>query len=141
MLASKKIDTFAVQASLRKVFLSVVAVAVLSASSWASAPDPDKLVPVRLAANAPGMIRFDSCARPVYPDQEAKQNHQGMVTLRFLVGADGKVKESLMMKSSGYPALDDAALVAISKCSFNPPVANGKPVDAWIPVQYDWKPQ
>ena len=141
MLATRKIDTFAVQASLRKVFFSVVGMAVLSASSWASAPDPDKLVPVKLAANAPGMIRFDSCARPAYPEQEAKQNHQGMVTLRFLVGSDGKVKESQVMESSGYPALDDAALVAISKCSFNPPVANGKPVNAWIPVQYDWKPE
>jgi len=134
-------DKFAWQASLWKVLPSVAAVAVLRASSWASAQDPDKLVPVRPSANAPGMIRFDSCARPAYPEQEAKENHQGMVTLRFLVGADGKVKESLVIKSSGYPALDDAALVAISKCSFNPPVANGKPVDAWIPVQYDWKPQ
>jgi TonB family protein len=113
----------------------------LSAPGWASAVEADKLVPVKLAANAPGMIRFDTCSRPAYPEQEAKQNHQGMVTLRFLVGSDGKVKESQVMKSSGYPVLDDAALVAISKCSFNPPVANGKSVDAWIPVQYDWKPQ
>jgi TonB family protein len=132
---------FIVQASLRKLFFSVFTVAVSSAPGWASAPDPDKLVPVALAANAPGTIRFDSCARPAYPEEEAKQHHQGLVTLRFLVGADGKVKESLVMKSSGYPALDDAARVAISKCSFNPPAANGKPVNAWIPVQYEWKPQ
>ena len=79
--------------------------------------------------------------RPAYPEREAEQNHQGRVTLRFLVGADGKAKESRVMSSSGYPALDEAALAAISKCSFNPPLANGKPVDAWIPVQYDWKPE
>lgn len=64
-----------------------------------------------------------------------------MVTLRFLVGADGKVKKSFVSTSSGHPALDDAALVAISKCSFNPPMANGQPVEAWIPIQYEWKPQ
>ncbi|MGJ9418589.1 energy transducer TonB [Massilia sp. CMS3.1] len=141
MLDIKKFDTFAVQSSLREACLSVATVVVLGAPVWASAAGTDKLVPVELAADAPGMIRFDTCARPVYPEQEAKQNHQGKVTLRFLVGSDGNVKESKVMKSSGYPALDDAALVAISKCSFNPPVANGKLVDAWVPVQYDWKPQ
>ena len=137
----KKFGTCAVQASRRMAVLSVGAVAVLSFPGSATAADGNKLVPAKLTANAPGMIRFDSCARPAYPEQEAKQNHQGMVTLRFLVGSDGKVKESQVMESSGYPALDDAALVAISKCSFNPPVANGKPVNAWIPVQYDWKPE
>jgi TonB family protein len=64
------------------------------------------------------MIRFDSCARPTYPAQEARQNHQGTVTLRFFVGADGKVKKSIVMKSSGHLAPDNAALVAISKCPF-----------------------
>ena len=141
MLIIEKLDWLAVRASRRKVFLFVAALAVLCTSGCASALDPDKLVPVRLAPNAPGMIRFDTCARPAYPAEAAKQNYQGMVTLHFLVGADGKVKESRMLKSSGYPALDDAALVAISKCSFNPPMANGKPVNAWIPIQYDWKPQ
>lgn len=141
MLDIKKFDIFAVQPSHWKSFLSVVALAILSAPKWASAAETDELVPVKLSANAPGTIRFDSCARPSYSEEEAKQNHHGTVTLRFLVGADGKVKESSVMKSSGYPALDDAALVAISRCRFNPPVADGKPVDAWIPVQYGWKPQ
>lgn len=141
MLNTERFNIFALQAGIGKAFLSAATVAVLIAPGWAGAAEADKLVPVKLAANAPGMIRFDTCSRPAYPEQEAKQNHQGMVTLRFLVGSDGKVKESQVMKSSGYQALDDAALVAISKCSFNAPVANGKPTDAWIPVQYDWKPQ
>lgn len=141
MLEAQKFEKFVVQSSRRNAFLSVIVAAILSAPGWTSAAGSDKLVPVRLASDSPGMIRFESCARPTYPEQEAKQNHQGTVTLRFLVGADGKVKESRVMKSSGYPDLDDAALVAISKCRFNPLIANGKPVDAWIPVQYDWQPQ
>jgi D-alanyl-D-alanine endopeptidase (penicillin-binding protein 7) len=133
--------SFATQACNWKAIVSVVALALMGLPGWAGAAGGDKVVPVKLAANAPGMIKFDSCARPTYPAQEFKQNHQGMVTLRFLLGADGKVKESLIVASSGYPALDEAALVAISKCSFNPPMADGKPVDAWIHFQYDWKTQ
>jgi bla regulator protein BlaR1 len=137
--ATKKFVPFAGKFTHWKALLPVITVAVLSFSGWATAAESDKLVPVKVASGAPGTIRFDSCVRPAYPEQELKQNHQGVVTLRFLVGTDGKVKESLIMKSSGYPALDDAALAAISKCSFNPPMASGMPVDAWIPVQYDWK--
>jgi D-alanyl-D-alanine endopeptidase (penicillin-binding protein 7) len=136
---SEKFNTFAAQPAYSKAVLFVLT--VMSFPGWATAAGGDKLVPVKLAADAPGMIRFESCTRPAYPEQEAKQNHHGVVTLRFLVGADGKVKKSLVVTSSGYPALDEVALVAIAKCNFNPPVLNDKPVNAWIAVQYVWKPQ
>ena len=99
----------------------------------------DKIMPVKAAADAPGMIRFDSCARPVYPAEASSQKQEGTVTLRFLIGSDGKVKQSRLVTSSGYPALDEAAAVGLSKCSFNPAVKDGKPVDAWTAVQYVWK--
>lgn len=123
-----------------KAVIAIVGLAILSASGWASAAGGDTVVPLKLAADAPGMIRFDSCARPSYPEEELRQKHQGMVILRLLIGADGKVRQSLVATSSGYSALDQAALVAISKCSFNPPMVNGKPVDAWIHFQYVWTP-
>lgn len=100
----------------------------------------DKIVPIKATASSPGNIRTDTCSRPVYPEQELKQNHQGMVTLRFLLGADGVVKQSLLHTSSGYPALDEAALVALSKCRFNPPMVDGKAVEGWTAIQYVWKP-
>lgn len=96
-------------------------------SGWATGGD-----------SAPGMIRYESCARPVYPEEDFRQNHEGTVTLRFLIGADGWVKESLVVKSSGYPALDEAARSGLAKCRFRPPMADGKPVTAWTPVQYVW---
>lgn len=139
MSSSEKFGSSAAQPAYWKAVLFVLT--VVSFPGWATAAGGDKLVPVKLAPDAPGMIRFETCTRPAYPEQEAKQNHHGVVTLRFLVGADGKVKKSLVMTSSGYPALDEAALFAIAKCNFNPPVINGKPVDAWIAVQYVWKPQ
>ena len=100
----------------------------------------DKIVPITATASSPGNIRTDTCTRPEYPKGELEQNHQGTVTLRFLLGSDGVVKQSLIHTSSGYPALDEAALVAISKCRFNPPLVDGKAVEGWTAMQYVWKP-
>lgn len=106
----------------------------------ASASAEDKKGPVKLTANTPGNIRTETCARPEYPEQSLKQDHHGAVTLRFLLSKDGIVKRSLVQTSSGYPALDEAALVAISRCRFNPAMVDGKAVEAWTAVQYVWKP-
>jgi len=53
---------------------------------------------------------------------------------------DGVVKQSLIHASSGYPTLDEAALVAISKCRFNPTLVDGKAVEGWTAIQYFWNP-
>lgn len=106
----------------------------------ASASADDRTGQVRASATTPGSIRFETCARPEYPEQSLKQNHQGAVTLRFLLSKDGIVERSLVQTSSGYPALDEAALVAISKCRFNPAMVDGKAVQAWTAIQYVWKP-
>jgi len=100
----------------------------------------DKIVPIKAAASSPGNIRTDTCARPEYPKGELEQNHHGTVTLRYLLSADGVVKQSMIHTSSGYPALDEAALVAISKCRFSPPLVDGKAVEGWTAIQYVWKP-
>ena len=118
---------------------SVIAVGLASGGS-AAAQDAEKRERVKLRPDSPGNIRTETCSRPEYPEQERAQNHQGMVTLRFLIGADGVVKRSLVQVSSGYPALDEAALSAISKCRFNPPVYQGKPAEGWTAIQYVWKP-
>jgi protein TonB len=99
----------------------------------------DKTTPVEATTEAAGNVR-KICARPEYPEHELKQNHQGVTGLRFLIGADGYVKQALIHKSSGYPALDEAALVGLSKCRFKPLLADEKAVEGWLPIQYVWKP-
>lgn len=122
-----------------KLAISGIALALITISGGAGAAGGDAIVPVKLGADAPGMIRTDTCSRPAYPGPEFRQHH-GIVTLRLLLGADGRVKQSAIARSSGAPELDEATLAAISACSFNPPMANGKPVDGWIHFQYEWKP-
>ncbi|BDT59711.1 hypothetical protein MasN3_32050 [Massilia varians] len=94
-----------------------------------AAPDPRPLVDT------------STCSRPVYPEEDARLKNAGTVTMQFLIGADGWVVESKIQKSSGYPGLDEAARSALAKCRFRPATREGKPMRAWVGVQYVWTPE
>jgi bla regulator protein BlaR1 len=86
----------------------------------------------------PAMANFASCAKPNYPRESLRNEHTGTVTLNFKISADGKVEDSNINKSSGHPLLDEAAREGISKCQFRPATQGGKPVPAWMHMQYVW---
>jgi bla regulator protein BlaR1 len=81
---------------------------------------------------------FSSCAKPQYPKESLRKEHTGTVTLRFLIGVDGKAKEAKLKKSSGHVLLDDTAKDAIFKCSFKAATRNGVAVEEWMSMQYVW---
>ncbi|BDT59710.1 hypothetical protein MasN3_32040 [Massilia varians] len=91
-----------------------------------------------VAKDTEAVAKFDTCKRPHYPAESINLHHTGTVTLGFLVGKNGKVKDSKVTKSSGHVALDEAAHTALTKCTFKPATAKGKPVEAWAAVQYVW---
>ena len=106
---------------------------VIGAASLANA------APTRpVAKDTEAVAKFDTCKRPHYPAESIKLHHTGTVTLGFLIGKNGKVKDSKVTKSSGHVALDEAAHTALTKCTFKPATAKGKPVEAWTAVQYVW---
>lgn len=113
-----------------------VAVAVLA--GCAQAPVVAQAAANPNAARQP-VVDFAFCHRPVYPPQAVADRIEGTSTIGFLVGPDGKVIASRVYTSSGDASLDEAARSAISQCAFRPPTDKGKPVQAWIPVQYVWK--
>lgn len=85
------------------------------------------------------LLDFRSCAKPQYPHDELRAGHQGTVTLLFQVDNAGKVADSKIGESSGFPALDEAARSALASCHFQPAIGpDGQPVTAWTPVQYVW---
>jgi D-alanyl-D-alanine endopeptidase (penicillin-binding protein 7) len=86
----------------------------------------------------PPVANFASCAKPHYPTESLRSEHTGTVTLNFKISADGKVEDSNIMKSSGHRLLDEAAREGISKCQFRPATQGGKPVPAWMHMQYVW---
>lgn len=98
--------------------------------------------PAQAAASAGPGPDTRSCSRPAYPEEDARQRNAGTVTMNFLIGIDGKVVESKVVKSSGYRSLDEAARSALAKCRFKPPVTqDGQLVQAWTAVQYVWTPE
>jgi protein TonB len=78
------------------------------------------------------------CAPPVYPQEALQARMSGVSMMAFLVGSDGAVRESRLLKSSGYAILDQAAEAALKLCRFKPALKNGQTVAAWQPVQYAW---
>jgi periplasmic protein TonB len=97
-------------------------------------PAPPSHGPSRVAAVAD----FNTCAKPEWPKSSLRNEETGTVTLQFLIGVDGHVADSKIVKSSGFRDLDKAAVVGISKCRFKPGMVDGKPEQAWMQMQYVW---
>ncbi len=85
-----------------------------------------------------GVVDFASCAKPVWPQASLAAQQTGTVTLAFLVDERGVVHDSQVRKSSGHPALDEAARDGIAKCSFHAGRQDGAPVKSWVMLQYAW---
>jgi protein TonB len=97
----------------------------LSCSAWAGDVAP--------------VMDSKTCDPPKYPKAALMNEEQGTVALEFLVGADGKVTDSKVEKSSGSKSLDKAALSAFSQCKFKPGTKDGKVDALWAKVEFVWK--
>jgi protein TonB len=72
---------------------------------------------------------------PTYPAAARRRQQQGTVTVRVLVGADGSVERAEVAESSGFDALDDAALETVrSRWRFVPARRDGLAVESWVLV-------
>ena len=90
-----------------------------------------------MANEVPASFDAKSC-KAEYPKAALMNEEQGVVSMKFLVSADGKVLESKLDKSSGFKSLDKAAITAISACRFKPGSKDGKPDSTWTKVEYNW---
>ena len=88
--------------------------------------------------NHHAVANFSSCAKPHYPKASLDAKHEGNVDLEFLIDESGAVKDAKIAKSSGYVPLDEAARDAIKLCKFTAATKNGKPVQEWTKVRYEW---
>lgn len=65
---------------------------------------------------------------PVYPAALSESGVEGTVILEAQVGADGKTKD-IRVISSPHPALERAAIDAVSGWEFVPTTLNGNEID------------
>lgn len=98
--------------------------------------------PVRLNAALQGMESFtlegrvappealDAARnrRPTYPEMSRRRGQEGTVMLELRVDANGRVTEVRVVESSGFSALDAAALETLREWRFRPAQRAGLPV-------------
>ena len=100
---------------------------------------PATPAPAPTAAHVPPVVKAGRCREPEYPASSERLGEAGRVVLQLLVDVDGKVVDSKVETSSGYPRLDDAARSALSLCRFTPGSFEGKPEKAWGHIAYVFK--
>lgn len=64
--------------------------------------------------------RLASSIQPRYPSSARNSGIEGVVGVKMLVGADGRVQEAFVVRSSGNTDLDQAAVDAVYKWRFSP---------------------
>lgn len=78
------------------------------------------------------------CKKPDYPSSALRKEETGVVSLGLLISSTGIVEETKILNTSGVRALDEGALIPLSKCYSEPGTVDGKPVAMWVRVDYTW---
>nr|WP_314544640.1 TonB family protein [uncultured Massilia sp.] len=108
------------------------------------ADTPPTLKPAARTDTQPGTIRSavfadaNACALPAYPTRALRNGDAGTTLLALLVGVDGRVTSARVERSSGSRDLDQAALHALSLCTFKPALNNGVAEAGWARLAYVW---
>lgn len=73
-----------------------------------------------------------------YPLELWDQDVEGSTLVRVLVNEEGGVDSALVMESSGYSALDSAAVHGAMSMEFDPATREGEPLRVWarVPVHF-----
>ena len=86
----------------------------------------------------PGVDLGELQKKIVYPDVAKKAGIEGRVTIRVLVGKDGKPKKC-EVEASDSEVLNRAAKDAVMKSVFTPAVQNGSPTTCWVSIPINFK--
>jgi protein TonB len=100
--------------------------AVAEASPRGGEPDPNAYVATDEAAEPIYTVRG------AYPDIARQAGVEGTVVVQALVGTDGRVRDTRVVRS--IPMLNGAAIEAVRQWRFKPAATGGKPVAAWVSV-------
>jgi len=73
-------------------------------------------------------------ATPQYPKESRAVGDQGRVVVRALIAEDGSPIKVEVLSSSGHTRLDEAALAAVAKSTFEPATRDGQVVQDWFSI-------
>jgi protein TonB len=75
---------------------------------------------------------------PEFPRLAMQANMEGSVTVKVLVNKEGRVKKTILVKSS-HEMFSQPALDAAQKWVFTPALMNGNPVQVWVSIPFKFK--
>lgn len=98
-------------------------------------PDPDDFIPVE---KEPYVDLAALQKKVQYPEMAKRAQIEGRVTIRVLVGKDGKPKK-FRIDDSDNDILNKAASDAVMSSTFPPGIQNGSPVECWVSIPITFK--
>lgn len=102
---------------------------------------PPPAAPKQIVRVAPKIDLKNSpraCKEPEYPAASERLGEAGTSSISLLIGGDGKVQQSKIDKSSGFPRLDEGAIKAFSRCKFFVGTTDGVAEPSWFSIRYKW---
>jgi len=104
--------------------------AVASASGIAMTP--------AVASSAVVPAAYLVTPEPGYPASAREEGEEGVVLLRVRVSREGLPEEIVLERSSGFVALDRAAIAGVKRWTFTPAQRGAESIEAWmrIPVRF-----
>jgi TonB family protein len=72
---------------------------------------------------------------PSYPESARRRGFEGVVRLAAEVGLDGVVTRVIVLESSGFGILDEAATAALARWRFQAATVNGRPAPCLVEIK------
>jgi protein TonB len=96
---------------------------------------------ILVSATAPTVDVAKSRMQDNYPAHALQAHEQGTVGVALTVGTDGRAKECLVTRSSGYPDLDKAACEQFTNSVRYKPATDdkGNPIEGKFSTQFTYK--
>ena len=73
---------------------------------------------------------------PPYPREAVKKGIEGSVRVKFLIGKNGSVSNSVVLATSGYSILDSAAKDFVYTLKYSPAEKDGMPHSTWMSMLF-----
>jgi TonB family protein len=124
---------------LRRYPTAFGAFAALLTVSWIPlhAADAPAATEEKLVADGPALLR--EWQPPLYPGALLKARQSGMVNVRVVVDANGKITAARALEDSDAPFVE-AAIAAVNQWTFAPALENGQPVDSCVDTLVTFSP-
>jgi protein TonB len=108
------------------------------ATSGASAAPPSQIeraealqAPAAAMASTPAYLH---APEPEYPRDAREDEQEGLVLLRVLVSVEGRPAQIRIARTSGFRALDAAAVAGVKRWTFMPATRNRQNIESWMDV-------